>query len=141
MLSSSFHHNNSDKPINKTRKRGCSSSSSSSLVRRYRFKRAILVPMSNTKTKSPSVATHITKTLPFSVISGKDKEMKELSVSARKLAATLWEINNDLPPPLSQKKKETRRRRSNNHKVSDPSYTSPIISEVCSVLPSFPFRF
>ncbi|CAJ1979119.1 unnamed protein product [Sphenostylis stenocarpa] len=96
----------------KTRKRGCSSSSSSSLVRRYRFKRAILVgkkggsstpvPMWKTKTTSPSLPTHHTKPLhsSASMLPSKDKE---LSVSARKLAATLWEIN-DLPP--SRVKKE-----------------------------------
>ncbi|KAL9296897.1 hypothetical protein ACSQ67_022793 [Phaseolus vulgaris] len=96
----------------KTRKRGCSSSSSSSLVRRYRFKRAILVgkkggsstpvPMWKTKTASPSLPAHHTKPLhsSASMLPSKDKE---LSVSARKLAATLWEIN-DLPP--SRVKKE-----------------------------------
>ncbi|KAL2328438.1 hypothetical protein Fmac_021865 [Flemingia macrophylla] len=97
----------------KTRKRGCSSSSSSSLVRRYRFKRAILVgkkggsstpvPLWKTRTSSPSLPTqHTTKPLHScaSMLPSKDKE---LSVSARKLAATLWEIN-DLPP--SRVKKE-----------------------------------
>jgi len=96
----------------KTRKRGCSSSSSSSLVRRYRFKRAILVgkkggsstpvPMWKTKTTSPSLHTHPTKPLQSSASMLPSKD-KELSVSARKLAATLWEIN-DLPP--SRVKKE-----------------------------------
>ncbi|RZB75062.1 uncharacterized protein At5g41620-like [Glycine soja] len=107
---------------NKTRKRGCSSSSSSSLVRRYRFKRAILVgkkggsstpvPMWKTNTSSsPSVPTqrqqqqqqHHTKPLLHSSGSMLPSKDKELSVSARKLAATLWEIN-DLPP--SRVKKE-----------------------------------
>ncbi|XP_054817245.1 uncharacterized protein LOC129316889 isoform X1 [Prosopis cineraria] len=88
----------SDKP-NKIRKRGSSSSSSSSLVRKYRFKRAILVPMWNTRTKSPSMATQLAKPLSSSVISGKEKD---LSVFGRKLAATLWEIN-DLPTSRAKK--------------------------------------
>ncbi|WVZ03646.1 hypothetical protein V8G54_024452 [Vigna mungo] len=97
----------------KTRKRGCSSSSSSSLVRRYRFKRAILVgkkggsstpvPMWKTKTTSPSLPTHHTKPLHSSASMLPSSKDRELSVSARKLAATLWEIN-DLPP--SRVKKE-----------------------------------
>ncbi|XP_027347475.1 intracellular protein transport protein USO1 isoform X2 [Abrus precatorius] len=111
----SCHHTNNNNNLNeglkqnhnKTRKRGSSSSSSSSLVRRYRFKRAILVgkkggsstpvPMWKTRaTTSPSMATQHAKPLhsSASVLPSKDKE---LSVSARKLAATLWEIN-DLPP-------------------------------------------
>ncbi|KAJ1440727.1 hypothetical protein SESBI_01797 [Sesbania bispinosa] len=104
---------------NKIRKRGCSSSSSSSLVRRYRFKRAILVgkkggsstpvPMWKTSTTPPSMATqqqlhHAQHTKPLhSTGSGLPPKDRELSVSARKLAATLWEIN-DFPP--SRVKKE-----------------------------------
>ena len=98
---------------NKIRKRGCSSSSSSSLVRRYRFKRAILVgkkggastpvPMWKTSTESPSKAvhqhSHHTKSLLSSGVSSREKEF---SLSARKLAATLWEIN-DLPPSMVEK--------------------------------------
>ncbi|GAU20008.1 hypothetical protein TSUD_273430 [Trifolium subterraneum] len=90
---------------NKIRKRNCSSSSSSSLARKYRFKRAILVgkkggsttpvPLWKTSsTTSPSMDT-TTQQIFHSSASGlasKDKE-KEISVSARKLAATLWEIN------------------------------------------------
>lgn len=67
----------------KVRKRRCSSSSSSSLLRNYRFKRAILggkrggsstpIPAWNMSSKPP--------------------------LSARKLAATLWEINDVASPP------------------------------------------
>ncbi|KAI9074399.1 hypothetical protein K1719_043593 [Acacia pycnantha] len=123
----------SDKP-NKIRKRGSSSSSSSSLVRRYRFKRAVLVPMWNTRTKSPSIGTQLTKPLSSYVISGKEKE---LSVSTRKLAATLWEVN-DLPASrankdfnakkVRSKKKETRKQKAANSLklyLSDSSY-SPV---------------
>lgn len=146
---SSWQTKNFDKAIdekqNKIRKRGCSSSSSSSLVRRYRFKRAILVGKS--RTKSPSTATHqhtqLEKPLPLSGVMSKQKE---LSVSARKLAATFWEID-DLPPSrvneelelLEQMKRKKDMR--SRHKavslsrseilqpnISDPSY-SPI-SEV-----------
>ncbi|KAK7263429.1 hypothetical protein RJT34_31019 [Clitoria ternatea] len=107
---------------NKIRKRGCSSSSSSSLVRRYRFKRAILVgkkggsstpvPMWKTRTTSttsPSMPLHSSA----SMLPSKDKE---LSVSARKLAATLWEIN-DLPPSRVKKDFEVDQMRSCKEKV------------------------
>lgn len=105
---------------NKIRKRGCSSpSSSSTFSRKYRFKRAILIgkksgystpaPIWKTSSKSPSMATHhhhhITKNTAFhSFRSGLVSKEKEVSVSARKLAATLWEIN-DLTP--SRIKKES----------------------------------
>lgn len=118
-----------EKKHNKIRKRGnCSStpsSSSSSLARRYRFKRAILVANIPTRTKSPSIMamhhhhhhaaqSHLTKTALPSSGSGLPSKEKELSVSARKLAATLWEIN-DLPP--SRVKKEPMR--SNKETIRD----------------------
>ncbi|XP_054817246.1 uncharacterized protein LOC129316889 isoform X2 [Prosopis cineraria] len=128
----------SDKP-NKIRKRGSSSSSSSSLVRKYRFKRAILVPMWNTRTKSPSMATQLAKPLSSSVISGKEKD---LSVFGRKLAATLWEIN-DLPTSRAKKdigeekvrskKKEMWKQKaadSSKPNMSDSSYSRICESEV-----------
>ncbi|KAL3530351.1 hypothetical protein ACH5RR_009673 [Cinchona calisaya] len=82
----------------KVRKRGSSSSSSSSLVRNYRLKRAILVgkragsstpvPMWKMRSRSPSLKND------RNVLAAKGGDKgKELSVSARKLAATLWEIN------------------------------------------------
>lgn len=140
-----------EKQHNKIRKRGCSSSSSSSLVRRYRFKRAILVgkkggsstpaPLWKTRTRSPySMATHHhhaqhkNGTLPYSA-SGVPSKDKELSVSARKLAATLLEIN-DLPPskvnkelevePMRSRKKAVRLCRSGlmrTHMSPDPMYS------------------
>lgn len=82
----------------KVRKRGSSSSSSSSLVRNYRLKRALLVgkkagsstpvPMWKMSSRSPSLQNDKS----MLAAKGGDKG-KDLSVSARKLAATLWEIN------------------------------------------------
>ncbi|KAL8501109.1 hypothetical protein ACS0TY_020611 [Phlomoides rotata] len=91
----------------KVRKRGCSSSSSSSLVQNYRLKRAFLVgkrvgsttPVPKWKmmsSKSPSMEND--KAFKYlAAVKGGDKA-KELSISARKLAATLWEIDG-LPSP------------------------------------------
>lgn len=85
----------------KVRKRGNSSSSSSSLVKNYRLKRAILVgkrggsstpvPMwKMMNSRSPSLQNdHSFKNL---APKGGEK-IKDFSVSARKLAATLWEID------------------------------------------------
>ncbi|KAK4441311.1 hypothetical protein Salat_0466000 [Sesamum alatum] len=82
----------------KVRKRGCSSSSSSSLTQNYRLKRAFLmgrrggsttpVPMwKMMSSKSPSLES-------AKALTAKDGEKGQgLSVSARKLAAVLWEIN------------------------------------------------
>lgn len=129
----------------KIRKRGNSSSSSSSLVQKYRFKRAILVgkrggsttpvPTWMTSTKSPTfvVPNAESTKCPTSQSGGK---AKEVSVSARKLAATLWEINK-IPSPrvtkdlkLLEDKREFRSREkvAKLPNLSDPSY--PPISEV-----------
>ncbi|XP_028808298.1 uncharacterized protein At5g41620 [Neltuma alba] len=107
---------------NNIRKRACSSSSSSSLVRRkHRFKRAILVakkggsstpvPMWKTRsTSSPSPAAHHLAKFPntLSPPSGFTAEDNEFSVSARKLAAALWEIN-DVSSSKIDKDLETER--------------------------------
>ncbi|KDP24031.1 hypothetical protein JCGZ_26725 [Jatropha curcas] len=126
----------------KIRKRGNSSSSSSSLVQKYRVKRAILVgkrggsttpvPTWKTSTKSPTLsipnATESTKCPP----SQSGPKTKEASVSARKLAATFWEINN-IPSPLIRKDfaEDTKEIRSREKlpkfpHLSDPSYYTPI---------------
>ncbi|XP_057457430.1 uncharacterized protein LOC130748261 [Lotus japonicus] len=115
-----------------------STTSSASLARRYRFKRAILVgkkqggcstpaPMWKTRTGSPpsTVAQahhhhreHFTK----AALASSGSREKELSVSARKLAATLWEII-DLPP--SRVKKESMRSRGKaKPRVADPDSSS-----------------
>lgn len=106
----------------KIRKRGCSSSSSSSLVRRYRLKRAILVgkragsstPVPTWKTSTSPRSSPNCATMPKKQkgqhhskddgAGGKGKE--PMSVSARKLAATLWEINE--VPELEGKDSKTR---------------------------------
>lgn len=87
----------------KVRKRGGSSSSSSSLVRTYRLKRAVLVgkrggsstpvPMWKMMDASRSpVSQNNANSSKYLEANGGDRG-KELLVSARKLAATLWEIN------------------------------------------------
>ncbi|KAK4440582.1 hypothetical protein Salat_0393100 [Sesamum alatum] len=109
----------------KVRKRGCSSSSSSSLVQNYRLKRAFLVrkrvgssttPVPMWKmmgSKSPSLEND--KAF-FKYLAAKGGERpKELSVSARKLAATLWEIDGCWPSP------RVKRESLEKDKVSDES--------------------
>lgn len=96
----------------KIRKRGCSSSSSaSSIVQNYRFKRAILVgkrggsrsgtPASTWRamigSRSPSLAKRVPET-PKNSQSQCGGKVKQAPVSARKLAATLWELN-EMPSP------------------------------------------
>ncbi|XP_009595564.1 uncharacterized protein At5g41620-like isoform X2 [Nicotiana tomentosiformis] len=103
---------------NKVRKRGGSTSSSSSLIQSYRLKRAILVgkkggsstpvPMwKMNNSRSPSLQNDSNcksfkilqqqQTTAAKVI-GSEKGKEILSVSARKLGATLWEINGVLTP-------------------------------------------
>lgn len=94
----------------KVRKRGCSSSSSSSLVQNNRLKRAFLVgkrvgsstPVPRWKmmsSKSPSMEND---KAPLKY--GGGEKARELSISARKLAATLWEIDG-LPSPRVRREK------------------------------------
>uniref|UniRef100_A0A7N0RF26 Uncharacterized protein n=1 Tax=Kalanchoe fedtschenkoi TaxID=63787 RepID=A0A7N0RF26_KALFE len=101
-----------DQNQGKIRKRGCSSSSSSSLVRKYRFKRAILVgkrvaggtPVPTPKmtmSRSPVSGEGI-ELLKFPTSSLSARNGRDGVVSARRLAATLWEIN-EVPSPLVMK--------------------------------------
>ncbi|KAL7154119.1 hypothetical protein ABFS83_04G213300 [Erythranthe nasuta] len=96
----------------KVRKRGCSSSSSSSLAHNYRLKRAILVgkrvgsstpvprwKMMSSKSPSPENDKGFKN---LAAKGGGGDRGKELSVSARKLAATLWEIDG-LPSPRAKR--------------------------------------
>lgn len=89
------------------------------------------VPMWKTKTSSPSLFTqHTTKPLHSSGAASmlplsKDKE---LSVSARKLAATLWEIN-DLPPSRVKKEFEKGRSREKNGGLSRSGLLRPQMSD------------
>ncbi|BFG38536.1 hypothetical protein CerSpe_248100 [Prunus speciosa] len=98
----------------KIRKRGCSSSasSSSSIIQNYRFKRAILVgkrggsstPVPTWKlmsSKSPTASALRAMDSPNYAASsqnGAGRSKQQAPVSARKLAATLWEMN-DMPSP------------------------------------------
>ncbi|KAK6163613.1 hypothetical protein DH2020_000477 [Rehmannia glutinosa] len=83
----------------KVRKRGCSSSSSSSLAQNYRLKRAFLVgkrlgsstPVPKWKMMSSKSPSLMENDGAFKYLGG--EKARELSVSARKLAATLWEID------------------------------------------------
>ncbi|XP_047317076.1 myosin-3-like [Impatiens glandulifera] len=116
----------------KIRKRGCSSSSSSSLVRNYRLKRAILVgkrigsstpvPTWKMGSRSPSLPPQYPDSSKYTTPL---KREKEISVSARKLAATLWEIN-EMPPSRGhwESKSETEMSRERSSKPILPSQKS-----------------
>ncbi|KAK4741917.1 hypothetical protein SAY87_025505 [Trapa incisa] len=120
----------------KIRKRGCSSSSSSSLVRRYRLKKAILVgkrtgsstPVPTWKVgglKSPA-ALVIPNSSSLSVMGdARGKKGVPVPVSARKLGATLWEIN-EVPSPVKETPLEEKamERRREKPLLSNPSYSS-----------------
>ncbi|PNS98385.1 hypothetical protein POPTR_016G074300v4 [Populus trichocarpa] len=106
----------------KIRKRGCSSSasSSSSIIQNYRFKRAILVgkrggsstPVPTWKLmgkRTPSSILRAMESSPKS-INGKGKQ-QHAPVSARKLAATLWEMNEMPSPKMKEEMVEERRLR------------------------------
>ncbi|KAK1588041.1 hypothetical protein Q3G72_019333 [Acer saccharum] len=139
----------SSRGLSKIRKRGCSSSSSSSLVQKYRFKRAILVGKrggSTTTTPVPTWKTSVIKSPPpppsSSAVPITEQQhpksqpgikAKEMSLSARKLAATLWEINK-IPSPKANKDLDSTREKKDFRSrergtlpphLSDPSY-SPI---------------
>lgn len=112
----------------KIRKRGCSSSSSSSLARRYRLKRTILVgkrtgsstpvPTWKVGSKSPSVLVQNSSSYPVGTMG--EATGRDVSVSARKLGATLWEIN-EVPSPvkvMALDEKQRTRKREKGGKVS-----------------------
>uniref|UniRef100_A0A5B6ZCH5 Uncharacterized protein n=1 Tax=Davidia involucrata TaxID=16924 RepID=A0A5B6ZCH5_DAVIN len=114
----------------KVRKRGCSSSSSSSLVQNYRLKRALLVGKRGGS--STPVPTWMLGSRPPSCALKSGESVKEVSVSARKLAATLWEINEVHSPPLNENKIQMRSRErivksskfcSMQSHLSDPSHS------------------
>ncbi|PNT32778.1 hypothetical protein POPTR_006G207800v4 [Populus trichocarpa] len=106
----------------KIRKRVCSSSasSSSSIIQNYRFKRAILVgkrggsstPVPTWKLmgkRTPSSTLRALESSPKS-LNGKAKQ-QQAPVSARKLAATLWEMNEMPSPQMKEEIVEERRLR------------------------------
>ncbi|GMH09974.1 hypothetical protein Nepgr_011815 [Nepenthes gracilis] len=114
----------------KIRKRGCSPSSSiSSAVQNYRFKRAILVGKKRggrsttpvptwrmVSSRSPSIASRVSAAAEFSPKyppnqSGNQRAAQQLPpVSARKLAATLWELN-EVPSPRTMRWEDLTERR------------------------------
>ncbi|KDP36179.1 hypothetical protein JCGZ_08823 [Jatropha curcas] len=115
----------------KIRKRGCSSSasSSSSIIQNYRFKRAILVgkrggsstPVPTWKlmgtARTPSSALRAMDSPKYAasqnggVIKGKLHQQQQAApVSARKLAATLWEMN-EMPSPKMKEMVRSEERR------------------------------
>ncbi|KAI7740329.1 hypothetical protein M8C21_006739 [Ambrosia artemisiifolia] len=127
----------------KIRKRGCSSSpSSSSKVHNYRFKRAIMVGKTRvgggSRSSTPAPSWRMTPSSRLKVGGGGGSPEYDgggRPVSARKLAATLWEMN-EMPSPKNsestRKKKEKVNRvgRSQTHgllpvHLSDPSH-SPV---------------
>ncbi|KAM5585038.1 hypothetical protein ABKV19_004430 [Rosa sericea] len=138
-MSLQHRHDLIERQCSKIRKRGCSSSSSSSLVRRYRLKRAILVgkragsstPVPTWKTSTsprspPNCATMPKKQKGQQHSKDELKGKEVMSVSARKLAATLWEINE--VPDVESKDSKTREEEGTAQmppKFPDPSY-SPI---------------
>ncbi|KAK7284821.1 hypothetical protein RJT34_19574 [Clitoria ternatea] len=106
----------------KIRKRGCSSSasSSSSVLHNYRFKRAILVAKRGGSTTPVPTWKLMTSRSPLRTLdspkyppSQNGSKTRAPPVSARKLAATLWEMN-EIPSPSvkdsARSKKEHRTR-------------------------------
>lgn len=100
--------------LGKIRKRGCSSptSSTSSVLREgYRFKRAIVVGKRGGSTtpvptwrlmgRSPSPAASSPGHAPPSQCGSRTGKLPAAPVSARKLAATLWEMN-EMPSPREE---------------------------------------
>lgn len=135
---------------NKVRKRGGSSSSSSSLVQSYRLKRAVLVgkrggssnsttpvPLWKMNSRSPSLqndsgnSSKLFKNLQQTA-KGTGSE-KDLSVSARKLGATLWEINGVLPIPKKEENfmKSSAKFASVALELSDPSQITEVGFKFC----------
>ncbi|GFY93405.1 hypothetical protein Acr_08g0018010 [Actinidia rufa] len=95
----------------KIRKRGCSSSSStSSVLQNYRFKRAILAGKARGSRSGTPVPTWRTA----AVLEEEEEHAPSQSggrsrpVSARKLAATLWEMN-EVPSPRMRERVEEKR--------------------------------
>lgn len=136
----------------KIRKRGCTSSasSSSSVIQNYRFKRAILVgnkrggsstPVPSwrlmSSSRSPASSTALRRTVESPNLPGHGRtKVTQAPVSARKLAATLWEMN-EMPSPSVKERSDERRLRARERMarsvhsgslpphLSDPSH-SPV---------------
>ncbi|KAH0712911.1 hypothetical protein KY289_008870 [Solanum tuberosum] len=133
---------NGEECNNKVRKRGGSSSSSSSLVQSYRLKRAVLVgkrgggsnsttpvPLWKMNSRSPSLqndsgnSSKLFKNLQQQTAKG---TATDLSVSARKLGATLWEINGVLLPIPKKEENFLKSSSKFGALASHPSQISPV---------------
>ncbi|KAL1199205.1 hypothetical protein V5N11_005562 [Cardamine amara subsp. amara] len=119
----------------KIRKRGCSSSSSSSLARRNRFKRAIFAGKRATQddgggsgtpvksipaAKTPVLLSFSPERLPI------DHQFQKNSMSARKLAATLWEISDGTDPPVNSDTDCLRSKQPSRHRTKKSTEFSSI---------------
>ncbi|KAK1295003.1 Uncharacterized protein QJS10_CPA16g00760 [Acorus calamus] len=129
----------------KVRKRGCSStSSSSSVLQNYKLKRAILVgrkggsstpvPVWKMSVSSPPPAAAAELKLECShnhMLLKPNKAKHAPVVSARKLAATLWEMNETVSPCMEESARGRRGKRSSKaihlnslpRRLSDPSHS------------------
>ncbi|KAK1320026.1 hypothetical protein QJS10_CPB04g00050 [Acorus calamus] len=129
----------------KVRKRGCSStSSSSSVLQNYKLKRAILVgrkggsstpvPVWKMSVSSPppAAATELKLDCSLNHMLLKPNKAKHAPVvSARKLAATLWEMNEAVSPCMEESVRGRRGKRSSKaihlnplpRRLSDPSHS------------------
>ncbi|CAH9063645.1 unnamed protein product [Cuscuta europaea] len=113
--------------VPKVRKRGCSSSSSaSSRVQHYRLKRAIVVGKvrhglggSRSSTPVPSWKTSPLQRTVVDPASSSPQLGTSRPVSARKLAATLWEMN-EVPSPKVYEELEKRRKKKQQPGRSGP---------------------
>ncbi|OVA09727.1 hypothetical protein BVC80_9101g266 [Macleaya cordata] len=96
----------------KIRKRGCSSSSSSSsIVQNYRFKRALLVGKrggSNTPVPTWKISSRSPYSTTARIAQSPIPKGKQAPVSARKLVATLWQMN-EVPSPRMKEDLEEKR--------------------------------
>lgn len=136
----------------KIRKRGGSSSSSSSLARRNRFKRAIFsgkrasqddgggggsgTPVKSiAAAKTPVILSLSPEQLPID-------QFQKSSVSARKLAASLWEISDGTDPPVNsnryclKSKKPSRNRAKKSTEISSHDFPPKPEVRAC-----FSFKF
>ncbi|XP_024967713.1 plectin isoform X2 [Cynara cardunculus var. scolymus] len=129
----------------KIRKRGCSSSpSSSSKLHNYRFKRAIMVGKTRvgggSRSSTPAPSWRMTPSSK-SKLGGVESPNydggggRSRPVSARKLAATLWEMN-EMPSPQNletrrrrREKETTRAREKTNRPVHTPGSLPPHLSD------------
>ncbi|KAH7683381.1 hypothetical protein IHE45_05G178800 [Dioscorea alata] len=119
----------------KIRKRGCSSSSSaSSVLQNYKFKKAILIPKRNVGSPPSSKKASFFESSPNQPLNIVGIGAQQGSVSARKLASALWETNKipssqrivDIPGKINKKEIKGRGR---IVKSVLPDYLPPHLSD------------